>query len=256
MEASETELWTALWTVSLSPEPMAFAMTTLVPSAMPMNRLSRRLVMGVLEPTAAMAAGPPSPESWPTIIVSMRALICSRMPVRATGSAKTGTLFQSEPWSMSRLGLLLGLESLLASASFRSSFAASSLTAAPVARVSTSLSADSLLPFVVPWESLEPRAAILLSSCAPPSGLAACARLLSVALSSCPCTTFSQLIRSFRISSLILRPAQSSTARAGLSRPNTKTKCARRNPLRGLQAFYVGGSLSGCRKPELCTRFG
>ena len=237
MEASDTELWTALWTVSLSPEPMAFAMTTLVPNAMPMNRLSRRLVMGVLEPTAAMAAGPPSPESCPTIIVSMRALICSRMPVRATGSAKTGTLFQSEPWSMSRLGLLPGLETLLASASSRPSLAV-------------------LSQFVAASHSWEPRAAILLSSCAPPSGLAACARLLSVALSSCPFTTFSQLIRSFRISSLILRPAQSSTARAGLSRPNTKTKCARRNPLRGLQAFYVGGSLSGCRKPELCTRFG
>ena len=94
---SETELWTALWTVFLSFEPIALAMTTFVPSAMPMNRLSKRLVMGVFEPTAAMATGPASPERWPTIIVSISELICSRMPVSATGSAKAGIVRQSEP---------------------------------------------------------------------------------------------------------------------------------------------------------------
>ncbi len=175
MEASDTELWTALCTVSLSPEPMALAMTTLVPSAMPMNRLSRRLVMGVLEPTAAMAAGPPSPESWPTIIVSMRALICSRMPVRATGSAKTGTLFQSEPWSMSRLGFLPDFAALLASVASRSSSA--------------------MLPLAVVSGSWEPRPASLPSPRAFPSRSVACARLFPAALPSCPHTTFSQLIR-------------------------------------------------------------
>jgi len=64
---------------------------------MPTKRPIRRPEIGVFEPTAAMPRVPISPESLPTIIVSIRFESCSRMPVAATGRAKRRTDVQRLP---------------------------------------------------------------------------------------------------------------------------------------------------------------
>ena len=92
-----TEVCEARRTVASSPAPMALAITTLEPSATPMNRLRMSDEMGVLEPTAAMPSAPPSPVKWPTMTTEMRFESCSRMPVRATGRAKSGMFLHSDP---------------------------------------------------------------------------------------------------------------------------------------------------------------
>ena len=99
--AMRIEVWTARLTMFLSLRPMALAITTLEPSDRPMNRLSIRLVSGTLEPTAAMARVPWSPEKLPMITVAMRFDNCSRMLVAATGKANRGMLRHSEPVVMS-----------------------------------------------------------------------------------------------------------------------------------------------------------
>ena len=68
---------------------------------MPINRLSIRLVSGTLEPTAAMARVPWSPEKLPMMTVAMRFDSCSKMLVAATGKANRGILRHSEPVVMS-----------------------------------------------------------------------------------------------------------------------------------------------------------
>ena len=95
-----TEVWTARVTVSWSCLPMALAMTTLVPSEMPMNRLRIRLMIGVFAPTAAMPRVPSGPGTWPMTTVAMRLESCSRMLVAATGNAKSGMAFHRFPVSM------------------------------------------------------------------------------------------------------------------------------------------------------------
>ena len=99
--AIRIEVWTARLTMSWSLRPMALAMTTLEPSDMPINRLSIRLVSGTLEPTAAMARVPWSPEKLPMMTVAMRFDSCSKMLVAATGKANRGILRHSEPVVMS-----------------------------------------------------------------------------------------------------------------------------------------------------------
>ena len=99
--AIKIEVWTARLTMFWSLRPIALAMTTLEPSDMPINRLSIRLVSGTLEPTAAMARVPWSPEKLPMMTVAMRFDSCSKMLVAATGKANRGILRHSEPVVMS-----------------------------------------------------------------------------------------------------------------------------------------------------------
>ena len=99
--AIKIEVWTARLTMFWSLRPIALAMTTLEPSDMPINRLSIRLVSGTLEPTAAMARVPWSPEKLPIMTVAMRFDSCSKMLVAATGKANRGILRHSEPVVMS-----------------------------------------------------------------------------------------------------------------------------------------------------------
>lgn len=85
--AAMMDVCTALRTASPLPRPMALAMTTLAPSANPMNRLRMRPVTGALEPTAATSAVPLPWEKLPTIMMPDALNSCSRMPVAATGNA-------------------------------------------------------------------------------------------------------------------------------------------------------------------------
>ena len=98
---------------------MALAMTTLEPSDSPINRLIIRLVSGTLEPTAAMARVPWSPEKLPMMTVAMRFDSCSRMLVAATGKANRGILRHSEPVVMS---MCLDAVSVIRSQSLTCSF--------------------------------------------------------------------------------------------------------------------------------------
>ena len=94
-------MWTAFFTVFLSPCPMACAMTTFAPSAIPTKRFTSRLMIGLFAPTAATAAVRCAPVKLPTIAMSEALKSCSRIAVAATGRANSGILFQMAPWSMS-----------------------------------------------------------------------------------------------------------------------------------------------------------
>ena len=61
---------TARSTALSSPQPMAVAMTTFAPSAIPMKRLTMRPMMGPFAPTAATATVHASPEKLPTMATS------------------------------------------------------------------------------------------------------------------------------------------------------------------------------------------
>lgn len=87
MSAVTMEVCTARCTVSRSPRPMALAMTTFAPSAMPMNRFKSRPMTGLFAPTAATAAVRISPVKLPTTAMSAALNSCPRMPVAATGRA-------------------------------------------------------------------------------------------------------------------------------------------------------------------------
>ena len=87
IKAVTMDVCTALRTASRLPRPMALAMTTFAPSAMPMNRLRMSPVTGALEPTAATAAVPSDWEKLPTIMMPDALKSCSKIPVAATGSA-------------------------------------------------------------------------------------------------------------------------------------------------------------------------
>ena len=87
--------------------PMAFAITTFAPSAIPMNRLSSRPTMGLLAPTAATETVFASPVKFPTIAMSDALNNCSSIPVAATGSAYCMILFHREPFSISILAALV-----------------------------------------------------------------------------------------------------------------------------------------------------
>ena len=91
IRAVTMDVCTALRTASRLPRPMALAMTTFAPRAMPMNRLRMSPVTGALEPTAATAAVPSDWEKLPTIMMPDALKSCSRMPVAATGSANRRT---------------------------------------------------------------------------------------------------------------------------------------------------------------------
>lgn len=82
---------------------MAFAMITFAPSATPMKRFSISPMTGLFAPTAATAIVLLSPVKLPTTARSEALKSCSSMAVAATGSAKSGSLFQIEPFSISIL---------------------------------------------------------------------------------------------------------------------------------------------------------
>lgn len=106
IRAVTMDVCTALRTASRLPRPMALAMTTFAPRAMPMNRLRMSPVTGALEPTAATAAVPSDWEKLPTIMMPDALKSCSRMPVAATGSANRRTFVHMRPCSMSMPCLL------------------------------------------------------------------------------------------------------------------------------------------------------
>ena len=61
------EVWTARLRFSRSPAPKYREMTTPAPVAIPIKKLTSRLMMGLLAPTAANA---PPPTKFPTTIES------------------------------------------------------------------------------------------------------------------------------------------------------------------------------------------
>lgn len=67
--------------------PIAFAITTLVPRDIPMNRLRITPITGLFAPTAAIATVRSVLAKLPTIAISEALKSCSRIPVAATGSA-------------------------------------------------------------------------------------------------------------------------------------------------------------------------
>lgn len=77
------------------------AMTTLAPSAMPIKKLTTRLMTKLLAPTAATAIVLASPLKLPTTAISDALNSCSRMAVAATGSANCGMRLHSGPCRMS-----------------------------------------------------------------------------------------------------------------------------------------------------------
>ena len=101
MSAISIAVCTEAWTFSLSRWPMYVAMTTFAPSAMPMKRLTMRPMIGPFAPTAATATVRASPVKLPTMATSEAWKSCSKIAVAATGRAKSGSLFQMEPCSMS-----------------------------------------------------------------------------------------------------------------------------------------------------------
>ena len=78
---------------------------------MPINRLSIRLVSGTLEPTAAMARVPWSPEKLPMMTVAMRFDSCSKMLVAATGKANGEYSPQRARWSCQCLDAVSAIRS-------------------------------------------------------------------------------------------------------------------------------------------------
>ena len=95
------EVCTAFCTVCLSSRPMAFAITTFAPSAMPINKFSIRPIIGLFAPTAATATVLSVCAKFPTIAISDALKSCSSIPVAAIGRAKTGSLFHILPLSIS-----------------------------------------------------------------------------------------------------------------------------------------------------------
>jgi hypothetical protein len=81
------EVCTAFCTVCLSSRPIAFAITTFAPSAMPINKLSISPMIGLFAPTAATAAVLSVCAKLPTIAISDALKSCSSIPVAAIGSA-------------------------------------------------------------------------------------------------------------------------------------------------------------------------
>ena len=99
--ATTIEVWTAFFTAAQSSRPMALAMTTFAPKAIPTNRLTIRAIIELFAPTAATAPVFPAPVKLPTTAISDALNSCSRMAVAATGNANSGSLFQMEPCSIS-----------------------------------------------------------------------------------------------------------------------------------------------------------
>lgn len=74
---------------------------TFAPSAMPMNRLTIRLMIELFVPTAATATVRSSPVKLPMTAMSAALNSWLKIAVAATGTAKRGILSQSVPWSIS-----------------------------------------------------------------------------------------------------------------------------------------------------------
>lgn len=74
---------------------------TFAPSAMPMNRLTIRLMIELFVPTAATATVRSSPVKLPMTAMSAALNSWLKIAVAATGTAKRGILSQSVPRSIS-----------------------------------------------------------------------------------------------------------------------------------------------------------
>ena len=94
---------TAFLTDRMSFLPIALAITTLAPSAIPINKFRISPISGLFAPTAATATVLSPLEKLPTMAISDALNSCSRIAVAATGSAKRGSLSQSDPCSISIL---------------------------------------------------------------------------------------------------------------------------------------------------------
>ena len=101
--ATRTDVCSVFLTVSRSFLPMAFAITTFVSSAIPINRFTIRLIMGLFAPTAATDTVFASPVKFPTTATSEALKSCSKIAVAATGSANRGILFHIGPCIISRV---------------------------------------------------------------------------------------------------------------------------------------------------------
>lgn len=99
--AAITDVYTALWIVPSSFLPIALAITTFAPSAIPIKRFRSRPTIGLLAPTAATATVLASPVKLPTIAISDALKSYSRIPVATTGSAYLIILSHMEPCSIS-----------------------------------------------------------------------------------------------------------------------------------------------------------
>ena len=86
---------------------MAFAITTFAPRAIPTNRLTISPITALFALTAATATVLSVDAKLPTTAISEALKSCSKTAVAATGSAKRGSLFQIEPFSISILLLLV-----------------------------------------------------------------------------------------------------------------------------------------------------
>lgn len=99
--ATTMEVCTAWCTIVSFFSPMACAIVTFAPSAMPMNRLTIRLMIELFVPTAATATVRSSPVKLPMTAMSAALNSWLKIAVAATGTAKRGILSQSVPWSIS-----------------------------------------------------------------------------------------------------------------------------------------------------------
>ena len=99
--ATTMEVCTAWCTIVSFFSPMACAIVTFAPNAMPMNRLTIRLMIELFVPTAATATVRSSPVKLPMTAMSAALNSWLKIAVAATGMAKRGILSQSVPWSIS-----------------------------------------------------------------------------------------------------------------------------------------------------------
>ena len=76
-------------------------MTTVVPKAIPINKFTIKLIIGLFAPTAATAIVPILPVKLPTTAISEALNNCSKIAVIATGKANNGILFQILPCNIS-----------------------------------------------------------------------------------------------------------------------------------------------------------
>jgi len=91
------EVCTAFRIVSSFCCPIAFAITTFAPNAIPIKKLSIRPIIGAFAPTAATATTLAPRAKLPTMAISEALKICSKIPVAATGRAYCISLFQIGP---------------------------------------------------------------------------------------------------------------------------------------------------------------
>ena len=96
--ANEITVCTAPFAFFLLPCPIALAITTLAPMENPTNKLTIRLITGLLPPTAAKAS---LPANLPATATSAELNNCCKILLAAKGSANNIILSAREPRNMS-----------------------------------------------------------------------------------------------------------------------------------------------------------